>query len=272
MTERSQQKTVLITGAAGGLGLCAVRRLAADGWKVFAADIKRAEDIENVIWVECDVTSEASVASAYADVLKHTGENGIDAIIHLAGIYVMDSLVEVEDDVMRRIVDVNLLGVYRVNRTFIPSILSSRGRIIIVTSELAPLRPLPFNGIYSITKTALDCYAHSLTMELILHDVRVITVRPGAFGTGMINASLASMERMSKKSKLYKNNAARYEKIMRYETGKARDVDVFAAKISKILSKRKPRYKYAIGNSFALRLVSALPTSVQAAIFSRLLG
>ena len=76
---------------------------------------------------------------------------------------------------MKLAFDVNVLGAYLINKTFLP-LLSANSRIIITTSELAPIDTLPFTGIYAVTKTALDKYAFSLKMELQLLDIKVSVI------------------------------------------------------------------------------------------------
>lgn len=61
--------------------------------------------------------------------------------------------------------------------------LANGGRIVITSSELAPLDPLPFTGLYAITKSAVEKYAYSLRMELSLHGISVSVIRPGAVNT-----------------------------------------------------------------------------------------
>lgn len=103
--------------------------------------------------------------------IKEEAES-LTAILHFSGVYGLNSLVEIPEDEFVRIFDSNLFGVYRINRFFLP-LLEPKGRIIITTSELAPLDPLPFTGMYGITKTALESYAYALRMELQLLGYRV---------------------------------------------------------------------------------------------------
>lgn len=263
-------KAVLVTGAAGGMGSAAVRRLADAGYTVFAADVCDIEPEENIIPVKMDVTSEQSVCAARDLIAERT--EGLYAVVHLAGAYTMNSFVEIEEKALERIFDINLMGVYRVNKAFLPLLKSGGGRIVIVTSELAPLDPLPFNGIYSVSKTALDSYAHALAMELNLIGVRVVTLRPGAFGEGMPKASLREMERMRASSRLYPDVADRFKSVMLAEIGTAKDPSVFAKKLVNIIEKKRPAYRYSFNNSLKLKLFSALPAAVQAGLLKRLLA
>ena len=166
---------------------------------------------------------------------------------------------------------VNLMGVYRVNRAFLPLVQRGGGRIFIVTSELAPLDPLPFNGIYSMTKTALDSYAHSLALELNLIGVRVVTLRPGAFGEGMPRTAVRSMERMESKTRLYPGVSKRFKNIVVGKTGAAKDTAVFAKWCANLIGKKRPRFVYKKNNSPLLKLFSAMPDGLQAFALKKLL-
>lgn len=255
-------KTVLITGACGGLGRAAALKFASEGFHVFAADVSPFEEAENVTPVIMDVTSDESVEASLRFISGSC--TGLDAIVHLAGLYTMDSFIEIEQAELSSMLEVNLMGVYRVNRAFLPLVQNAGGRIIIVASELAPLDPLPFNGIYSMTKRALDSYAHSLALELDLIGTKVITVYPGAYGDGMTKAAVRAMERMSKKTRLYPAVSERFCNIVLNETGAAKDPSILAGKLLRIINKKRPKFRYFMNNSFKLGLFSALPMGVQA--------
>ena len=101
-------KSVLITGAYGGMGKETTKLLRNLGYKVFALDIKTEEIPNNVIPIQCDITSESSVINAFETVKSHTDE--LYAIIHYAGIYMLDSLVEMETESFKKIFDINIPG------------------------------------------------------------------------------------------------------------------------------------------------------------------
>ncbi len=265
----ANEKTILITGASGALGIAAAAEFAAAGWRVFAADIREAEYPPGAEGVVMDVTSEESVSRAEALIAGRV--SGIDVLLHMAGLYTMDSFVEIPPEKLQSVFEVNLLGAARVNRIFLPLVQKSSGRIIITASELAPLDPLPFNGIYSVSKRALDAYAHSLALELDLIGIRVITLYPGAFGDGMTKAAVRSMERMSAASRLYPDIADRFRRIVMSETGGAKPPEKLAERILRIAKKRRPRFRYFINNSLKLRLFSALPMGLQASALRLLL-
>ena len=262
----TKNRSILITGACGGLGRAAALEFAKSGWLVYAADVKKfGEGIDNIVPVEMDVADEASVARAAEKV------DGLSMILHLAGVYTMDSFIEISEETLEKMLEVNLMGVYRVNRAFFPKIKESGGGIIIVASELAPLDPLPFNGIYSMTKRALDGYAHSLALELDLLGVRVTTVYPGAYGDGMTQAAVRAMERMSKTSKLYPDIAERFHGIVLKEIGSKKPPESLAKRLVRLSGRRRRPFRVFMNNSLKLRLFSALPIGAQAALLKALL-
>ena len=261
-------KNVLITGAYGGMGRAAVRALRDSGVRVFALDRKVEEAEENVIPIEADVTSEQSINEALKTVRSYT--DSLHAIIHFAGIYMLDSLVEMETDDFRRIFEVNLQGAFLINKTFLP-LLKSGSRILIITSELAPLSPLPFTGIYAVTKGALDKYAYSLRMELQLLGISVSVLRAGAVDTGMLGASTEALDRFCEKTQLYTCNAERFKRIVNRVEARCVPPEKIAKKAIKILKKRTPGFAYSINRNPLLRLLNILPKRLQLWVIRRVL-
>jgi NAD(P)-dependent dehydrogenase (short-subunit alcohol dehydrogenase family) len=218
--------------------------------------------------IETDLTDENSVKSAYETVKNVTDE--LYAILHFAGIYTLDSLVEIGEESFCRTFDVNVFGVYRVNKTFLP-LLKSESRVLITTSELAPLEPLPFTGLYAVTKSTLDKYAYSLRMELQLLGVKVIVLRPGAVQTDMLGVSTTALDRFCENTKLYSCNAKRFKKIV--ESVEARNVppEKIAKMALKIINLNRPKYVYKLNRNPLLLLLNVLPRRMQTWIIKQVL-
>ena len=253
-------KNILITGAYGGMGKAMVADMLSQGYRVFALDKKVGEPQNNLIPIQVDITSETEVNAAAEAVRTYT--ESLDAIVHFAGIYMLDSLIEMESESFQRIFDVNLLGVFLVNKEFMP-LLSKGSRIIITTSELAPLDPLPFTGIYAVTKGALDKYAYSLRMELQLLGIHVSVLRAGAVNTGMLGASTDALDRFCEKTELYTCNASRFKRLVDRVEARCIPPEKLAKKASRILGKRKPAFAYSINRNPLLLLLNALPKRLQ---------
>ena len=192
--------SVLITGAFGGMGKSAVRRLSEEGYTVFALDMACGESPKNVIGIETDITDQKSVERAFAIVSSHTDR--LDACVHFAGVYMLNSLIEMPQADFLRIMNVNIVGAFNVNRVF-ADLFKKGTRIVSLTSELAPLQPLPFTGVYAVTKSALDKYAYSLRMEAQLLGIHVSVLRAGAVDTGMIDKSTRELDAFCENTKSY---------------------------------------------------------------------
>ena len=253
-------KNILVTGAYGGMGAATVRTLRDRGYRVFALDLRVGEAEQNIIPIQADITDESSVENAFNKVSEYT--DSLYAIIHFAGIYMLDSLVEMDSSRFRNIFNINMCGAFSVNKTFLP-LLKSGSKIIITTSELAPLDPLPFTGIYAVTKGALDKYAYSLRMELQLLNISVSVLRAGAVDTGMLGVSTTALDRFCKETKLYSCNAKRFKSIVDMVEARHISTEKLAKRVVKILEKRRPAFAYSINRNPLLLLMNLLPQRLQ---------
>jgi len=189
------EKSVFITGGAGGLGGCTARFLAERGWRVFAADFD-AEALEvvaaeaNITAIPLDVTDSASVDAARRSVEALV--SGLDGVVNFAGVLAVGSLVEIEEAALHRVLDVNVMGTYRVNKAFFPLVLARKGRIVNISSETGWQSGMPFNGPYGMSKHAIEAYSDALRRELMFLGVPVVKIQPGPFRTEMV----ASIERV----------------------------------------------------------------------------
>lgn len=252
--------SILVTGAYGGMGKATIEALKAEGFRVFAIDKSIGEAEENIIPIEADITDEMSVNLAFEQIHNITKE--LFAIVHFAGIYMLDSLVEMESADFEKIFRINVEGAFLVNKIFLP-LLGEDSRILITTSELAPLDPLPFTGIYAVTKSALDKYAYSLRMELQLKGIRVSVLRAGAVTTGMLGVSTHALDKFCEKTKLYTCNADRFKHIVESVEARSVEPQKIAKKTVRILSKKSPKFVYKINRNPLLLMLNALPKSFQ---------
>lgn len=261
-------KYVLITGAYGGMGYKTAKLLSENGFTVFAVDKTVKEKEPNIIPLQTDLTDIESIKHTFTLVSEKTDE--LCAIIHFAGIYRLDSLVEISEERFTGIFDINLFGAYRINKTFLP-FLKCGSKIIITTSELAPLQPLPFTGIYAITKTALEKYAFSLRMELQLLGIKVCVIRPGAVKTGLLSVSTQELDRFCENTKTYTYNAEKFKKIVTGVEAKNVSPEKIAKTVMRTLLSKNPKYVYNINRNPLLKILNALPCKWQTKIIGKIL-
>ena len=182
----------------------------------------------------------------------------------------MDSLLEMDEKRFVRIFDINVFGVFRINQIFAP-LLTKGSRIVITSSELAPLDPLPFNGIYGITKATIEKYAFSLRMETNLLDIPVSIIRPGAVKTGLLGASTQAIDRFVSNTKLYKSTSTRFKKIVDSVESRNITPDKIADKVLAALEDKHPKYIYKINRNPLLLLLNSLPDRLQVDIIGMIL-
>ena len=253
----------LVTGALGGMGSAICALLRREGHLVWGLDISAAEGV-----IQADITDSRSIRSAFERVKSEAGS--LSGIVHAAGIYDLNSLVEMPEEDFIRDFNVNLAGMFRVNRTFLP-LLEKNSRIVMISSELAPLDPLPFTGVYAVTKAAVEKYAAALNMELQLLGHRVIVIRPGAVNTGMLAASTRKLDAFCENTHLYRLNAARFKRIVDRVEAKNVPPEKIAATVNSALSARRPRLVYGVNRNPLLLLLNALPKRAQLAIIRMIL-
>jgi NAD(P)-dependent dehydrogenase (short-subunit alcohol dehydrogenase family) len=167
---------VLITGATGGLGGAALSALTARGARVVGLDLVAGEHI-----LACDVTDQASVDAAVDAAVARLG--GLDALINAAGIGVPQSAALPPDEAALRVLDVNLVGTWRVTAACLPALRASRGRVVNVASGLAHVA-FPFAAAYGASKRGVVGYSDQLRAE-VGDEVTVTTVYPGFVRTAI---------------------------------------------------------------------------------------
>ena len=254
-------KYAVLTGASGGMGLAIIKELTSNDYYVFGLDIKKPEkEFDNFEFIKANIREQRDIDHVFKRLNK--SEIKLDAIISTAGIYDMNSLIEMSEEDFLKIFDINVFGIYRLNKTFVP-ILKEGGKVVMFSSELAPLDPLPFTGIYGITKSTVEKYAFSLRMELQLLNKQVVVIRPGAVDTRMISASNASIEKFTNSTTNYKWNAKKFKNIIDSVEAKKIPAKRIGKLVRRILNKKKPKYVYKINRNFLLLLMHCLPKRMQ---------
>ena len=259
---------VVITGASSGIGKSLKDIFLQNNYHVIALDIKEIDPQDNLDSFICDITNKESLQNVKNTLDKQNIK--LDYIINVAGIHMMASLVESPLEQMQRLININLNGTMSVNRIF-HSLLKEKGRIIIITSEVASFDPMPFNGLYNVSKTALDAYAQALRQELNLINQKVITFRPGAVKTPLCDSSLTGTQNLVDSTILYKKQAGKFLKLVTMFMGKPLSPEKMAKFIYKKSIKKHPKLIYKKHQNIGLVLLSILPKRWQCAIIKGIL-
>jgi NAD(P)-dependent dehydrogenase (short-subunit alcohol dehydrogenase family) len=194
------KKRILITGANGGFGKLTVKTLLKNGHQVAAtmrdvagrnksdAEELRAEGAEII---EMDVTDEASVNKGVENAVKALG--GLDVVINNAGKGVSGMQEHFTPDDFKKLFDINVIGVQRVNRAALPYLRKQGSGLLVHISSLLGRIALPFYGPYQATKWAVEALAENYRVELSGFGVQSVIVEPGGYPTTfMTNLMLPS--------------------------------------------------------------------------------
>ncbi len=188
-------KVAIVTGAASGIGRATARAFATRGASVIVADIddaggsKTAEAISseggNATFVRCDVTDAESVERMVSTAVETYG--GVDFAFNNAGIEGKQAVIaetEVED--FRRVLDINLFGVFLCMKYEIPAMLERGGGVIINTSSTSGLRGSAGLSPYTASKHGVAGLTKAAALEYATQGVRVLSVHPAAIETAMV--------------------------------------------------------------------------------------
>lgn len=186
---------VVVTGASGTFGRALCRELSQRGARVVGLDVTPRQD-DPVPVLACDITDDAAVPVAVDRAVEHLG--GLDVLVNNAGIGGPAPAELPPGEEVRRQLDVNLLGTWRVTAACTEELVRSRGRVIMVASRMAVMQ-LPLAASYGASKRAMVAYADALRLELGTH-VGVTCIYPSSVRSPIHDSTAAaglSLEGMS---------------------------------------------------------------------------
>jgi NAD(P)-dependent dehydrogenase (short-subunit alcohol dehydrogenase family) len=187
----SNKRTAVITGASSGFGLLTAKAFAADGWRVhatmrnpgtpIAADLRAA----GIGVVQLDVTDDASVAAAAKVILADGGT--VDVLVNNAGAAFFGIEEAYTPALVEKQFATNVIGPLRVNRAFLPSMRARKSGLVVYISSSVGRIVIPFSGIYTASKWALEALAEASSHELAPFGIDTAIVEPGAFKTDIFS-------------------------------------------------------------------------------------
>ena len=251
-------KAVVITGVSSGLGRAAAEELADHGYDVFGS-VRRESDAAGLrerlgarfIPLLFDVTDEAAVRAAAAQVADILGGRGLAGLVNNAGIGIGGPLLYQPLEEIRRVFEVNVLGALSVTQAFLPLLgaklpqAHAPGRIVNISSVGGKIA-FPFLGAYSASKHALEAASDALRRELSIYGIDVIVIEPGAVRTAIWDK--AEQEDLSSRyaGTDYAVIAARFQKGF-IEGGRAgMPAEVIGRVIREALESPRPKTRYAL--------------------------
>jgi NAD(P)-dependent dehydrogenase (short-subunit alcohol dehydrogenase family) len=176
------QRTALVTGAGRGIGAAIARRLASDGWHVVVVDLDGALATQVATAIggtafSCDVTDTDAVR-AVAGQVPH-----LDGLVNNAGIFPPAPIADVDPDLFRKVMDVNVLVTLVVTQAFLPQLTAAPDAAVVNIASMAAKVPTPGTAAYSPSKAAVVSLTKLCAVELASHGIRFNAVAPGGVAT-----------------------------------------------------------------------------------------
>jgi NAD(P)-dependent dehydrogenase (short-subunit alcohol dehydrogenase family) len=237
-------KVVLVTGGSSGIGQATCHFLAEKGYTVYGSSrsAKAGEMDGKVKRIALDITSDDSVNTAINAIVQSEGR--IDVLVNSAGLGIAGTIEETPIDEAKAIFETNLFGTLRVIQAVMPIMREQNAGHIINISSLGGLLALPFRGIYSASKFALEGLTESLSIEARKFGIKTVLIQPGDFNTS-INQSRHEVE--VKENSPYRDDYARILKDIQDEVKHGKDPKIIGKLIYKIINKRRPKLHYKVG-------------------------
>jgi NAD(P)-dependent dehydrogenase (short-subunit alcohol dehydrogenase family) len=263
--------SVLVTGAARGIGKSIVEHLASRGWDVIAG-VRTQQDAEAVTTLDPQRISAVILDVTDAENISELTESlpeRLDAIVNNAGIVVSGPMEAVTPDDWRKQLEINVIGQLAVTQAVLPRLRQSRGRIVFISSVNGQLS-MPLIGAYCASKFALEAAADALRMELRPWRIPVVLVEPAQTDTDMWRTADTMVEETE--AALAAEHRALYAKHiagMKKRIPASQKIAVPAKKVSAVveeaLTARRPRARYVVGvvPKLQVALLTNLPTGAR---------
>lgn len=239
----SDQRVVLITGASSGVGQTTARLLSRRGDRVFGTSRQPVGTpaTSGVQMLALDVRSDASASACVRQVIDQAGR--IDVLINNAAYEQAGAVEEVSLDEARAQFETNFFGVMRMIRAALPFMRERKQGRIVNVSSYSGVSSIPFLGVYSASKAAVEGYSEALRMEVRPFDIHVSVTEAGFLKTPMMDKRQVPGATIAD----YDPWRQRAFKAIRGMEETSPGPELVAEAIADILASRSPRFRYLIG-------------------------
>ena len=256
------KKVVLITGGSSGIGKAIGEYLVTKDYKVYGTSRNpdRFKADFPFALLQLDVTSTASIKACVASLLER--EATLDILINNAGVGITGPIEETPIEEIHNVFATNVYGPIQITNEVLPTMrLQQCGHIINITS-IAGYMGLPYRGIYSATKAALEITTEAYRMELLQFGIHMSNVAPGDFAT---NIATGRYHAPKLDGSPYKKAYSATLAMMDADVDSGQDPHQMAAAVYKIINKKTPKVRYTVGafmQKFSIVLKKVLPSKM----------
>ena len=254
-------KVVLITGGSSGIGKAIGEYLFHKGFTVYGTS-RNPEKIINSLFplIALDVRNMESISHAIEKVISISGS--IDVVINNAGVGITGPLEEIPTAEIKNNFETNFFGPIEVIKAVLPQMRKQKSGLIINITSIAGYMGLPYRGVYSASKAALEIITESINIEVKPFGINITNVAPGEFATDIAsNRYHAPINEGSAYEVAYRNTL----NMMNSHLNSGDNPDQMAIAIYKISQTKNPKIHYKVGafmQKFSIVLKRILPDKV----------
>ena len=251
-------KVVLITGASSGIGLSIANFLLEKGFTVYGTSRSAAKAASYAFrLLALDVLQVATIEKAVAHVIEKEGK--LDVLVNNAGMGITGPIEDTPTDEMRKVFNTNLFGAVDVMKAVLPQMRKQQAGTIINVTSIAGYMGLPYRGIYSATKGALELVTEATRMEVKSFGIDIVNVAPGDFAT---NIAAGRYHTPVFEDSAYKKSYKENLELMDAHVDSGMDPLAMAQAVLKIINTKNPKVHYKVGafmEKFSIVLKRILP-------------
>ncbi|WP_139905122.1 SDR family oxidoreductase [Clostridium thermarum] len=242
------RKVIFITGASSGIGKATALYLAKEGAIVYGTSrspkIDKDMDKWNIRMITMDLTDEASVKAAVKGVMDREGR--IDVLFNNAGSGISGALEDTNVEEIKELFETNFFGMVRVINEVLPHMRKLGTGIIINSSSIGGVIGLPYQGVYSSTKFAVEGYSEALSKEVRRFGIKVCILEPGDFKTGF--TSRRKFSAATSKKSCYYEDFLKTVSVFESDEINGCNPEIIGKLINKIIHTSNPKLRYVVGN------------------------
>ncbi len=242
MKTGENQRVVLVTGASSGIGEACASYLARRGFTVYAAS-RRAPEREEVRVLRMDVCDDTSVREGIAAILDREGR--LDAVVNNAGMGIAGAIEDTSIEEAIAQFDVNFFGTLRLCRAALPVMRARHYGYVVNIGSISGLIAIPFQGLYSASKFAIEGFTEALRIEVRPFGIRAVIVEPGDHRTEFTGSRRLTVA--SNTDSAYTAKCRRAVAKMAADEQSGPGPERVARVVYRVLNTPDPRLRYTVG-------------------------
>ena len=265
MVETSE-KVILVTGASSGIGHACATLLAQQGHRVYGTSRAPRRVDGDFTMLPMDVTDTATVQAAVQTLLEREGR--IDVVVNNAGIGYGGAVEDTALEEAQATFETNFFGALRVCHAVLPAMRAQRSGTIINVSSIGGMISLPFQGLYSASKYALEGMSEALRMEVKRFGIHVVLVEPGDTRTEF--TANRRTTRGADENPVYRETYRRTLARIEADERNGASPETVARTVLRIVASSHPKVRYVVG-PFQQKLAILVKRLVPSGVFERVI-